>query len=134
MPGTGAPGQAGPGLQGCAALCHSGATEPELPGDTEEAQHQHPGEGELDPEGGPSYKPRHPLPIPSRDQLGQQDTRAGLPPLLGWSGHVHRNSWAGAPVCEDQRQPWMLVQGYKPDRTSIPVFSIPDGGFKKIAT
>ena len=25
----------------------------------------------------------------------------------------------------------MLVQGYKPERTSIPVFSIPDGGLKK---
>lgn len=49
MPGAGAPGEAGPGLQGRAALCHPPATEPELPGDTAEAQHKHPGEGEPDP-------------------------------------------------------------------------------------
>lgn len=47
---------------------------------------KHPGEGELDPEGGPSYKPRPPLPIPRDLQLGQQDTRAGLTcPLDGGS-------------------------------------------------
>ena len=90
-----APGQAGPGLQGCAALCHSGATEPELPGDTEEAQYQHPGEGELDLEGGPSHKAWPPLPVPSRDQLGQRDTRAGLPPLpwTEWSRGTEQLGW-----------------------------------------
>lgn len=49
MPGPRAPGEVGPGLQGCAALCHPRTTEPELPGDAEEAQHQHPGESELGP-------------------------------------------------------------------------------------
>lgn len=60
MPGPGAPGEAGPSLQGRAALCHPGATEPELPGDAEEAQHQHPGESESKP----FHKPWRPLLVP----------------------------------------------------------------------
>jgi len=49
MPGTRASWQVGPGIQGCAALCYSGAKESELPGDPAEAQHQHPRAGKLGP-------------------------------------------------------------------------------------
>lgn len=78
MPGTGAAGEVGPGLQGCAALCHPRATEPELPGDTEEAQYQHPGEGEPDPFPQALATCRH----SSRAMLGKQDITAGraVPP------------------------------------------------------